>query len=983
VNWPRRHRSNTMTSEANTEDDLEVDPGSNLKMAEDSGLEADSITDQDRDQDEHEQAKIEAWLDEHPEFFQEYLIRKGTRCMVDSWLVAHALPPGITTTLHNVEETDESADDDVNTSTGTWSNDSCGNQKTQQLTAEQQQQQQEVNNGAGQPAALTPSQQAVAAASNRSISGSGSKNSSGSGTPVRKISAHEFERGGLTKPLVTTVDGSPTFLSPNPPTNGDGVDSRGHALIRKRSRHDIKGLNETDLILELVKDICNDLDIKNLCHKILQNVGIITNADRCSLFIVQGEVGSESHCLVSDLFDVNVDSTVAEMSKKTEIRIPWGSGIVGMVAASGKSVNISDCYAEEKFNPEVDIKTGYKTRSMMCHPILDSHGEVIAVAQVINKGGQGPDAQVFGKEDESVVEKYLPFCGIGLKNAQLYERSQLEVKRNQVLLDLAGVIFQEQSTIDNMIHRILTHMLSLIRCERAMLLLVHQGSQGTFSRVFDLETLEIDLENGKGNDDFSTRDGRFPVNAGITGFVAATKQTVNIPDAYSDKKFDPSVDGDPSVEGEQKFKHRTILCMPIMYSNKPNKVLGVFQLVNKFDNLPFTKNDENFVEAFAIFCGMGIHNVHMYEKTVLAMAKQQVTLEVLSYHATAALEEAQKLARQKIPSAAALQLHSFTFDDFGLENDEMLQAALRMFIDLDFLGRFHIDYLTLCRFLSSIKKNYRDVTYHNWRHAFNVAQMMFATITATQWWKKLGEIECLALIVACLCHDLDHRGTNNSFQVKADSNIAQLYSTSTMEHHHFDQCVMIMNSKGNRILDNMSQDDYKRVIVCIEDAILATDLAVYFRRRQDTFDLIESNAVDFFNDHHRSLARGLLMTACDLGAITKPWPTQKRVALLVADEFFYQGDLEKTQLKVDPIDMMNREKKDKLPTMQVGFIDNICSPVYKAFASMSDRLEPMLAGCNKNREKWTELAKKGPSAWELLTEDEDDDDDELFEDSRS
>ena len=71
--------------------------------------------------------------------------------------------------------------------------------------------------------------------------------------------------------------------------------------------------------------------------------------------------------------------------------------------------------------------------------------------------------------------------------------------------------------------------------------------------------------------------------------------------------------------------------MPIMYSNKPNKVLGVFQLVNKFDDLPFTRNDENFVEAFAIFCGMGIHNVHMYEKTVLAMAKQQVTLEVLRY----------------------------------------------------------------------------------------------------------------------------------------------------------------------------------------------------------------------------------------------------------------------------------------------------------------------------------------------------------------
>ena len=69
--------------------------------------------------------------------------------------------------------------------------------------------------------------------------------------------------------------------------------------------------------------------------------------------------------------------------------------------------------------------------------------------------------------------------------------------------------------------------------------------------------------------------------------------------------------------------------MPIKYSGKHNRVLGVFQLVNKFDDLPFTKNDENFVEAFAIFCGMGIQNVRMYEKTVVAMAKQQVTLEVL------------------------------------------------------------------------------------------------------------------------------------------------------------------------------------------------------------------------------------------------------------------------------------------------------------------------------------------------------------------
>lgn len=81
--------------------------------------------------------------------------------------------------------------------------------------------------------------------------------------------------------------------------------------------------------------------------------------------------------------------------------------------------------------------------------------------------------------------------------------------------------------------------------------------------------------------------------------------------------------------------------MPIKNSN--GQIIGVIQLINKFNDLPFTKNDENFVEAFAIFCGMGINNTHMYEKAVVAIAKQNVTLEVLSYHATASLEDAQKL----------------------------------------------------------------------------------------------------------------------------------------------------------------------------------------------------------------------------------------------------------------------------------------------------------------------------------------------------
>ena len=89
----------------------------------------------------------------------------------------------------------------------------------------------------------------------------------------------------------------------------------------------------------------------------------------------------------------------------------------------------------------------------------------------------------------------------------------------------------------------------------------------------------------------------------------------------------------------------------------------------------------------------------------------------------------------------------------------------------------------------------------------------------------------------------------------------------------------------------------------------------------------------------------------------------------MADEFFYQGDLEKSHLQVEPVDMMHRAKKNELPAMQVDFIDTICSPVYVAFAKMSDRLNPLLEGCQKNRQKWIELAGQN-QAWDELTEDE-------------
>lgn len=96
-----------------------------------------------------------------------------------------------------------------------------------------------------------------AAAGNSSAANRGGAGGSGATTPVRKISAHEFERGGLLKPIVNTIDGTPTFLSVSPGDNGQPAGPQGGTTAnstrpQRRSRHELRHLDEKDLIFELV-----------------------------------------------------------------------------------------------------------------------------------------------------------------------------------------------------------------------------------------------------------------------------------------------------------------------------------------------------------------------------------------------------------------------------------------------------------------------------------------------------------------------------------------------------------------------------------------------------------------------------------------------------------------------------------------------------------------------------------------------------------
>ncbi|XP_054716630.1 cGMP-specific 3',5'-cyclic phosphodiesterase-like isoform X2 [Uloborus diversus] len=589
------------------------------------------------------------------------------------------------------------------------------------------------------------------------------------------------------------------------------------------------------------------------------------------------------------------------------------------------------------------------------------------------------------KRIQKVFRKYLTFCGIGVQNAQLFEMSVREFKRNQLLLSLTKSIFEETICLDQLINKIMVTAEELLQCEKCRVYLVDtehndqlfyqrldQASEDRsstlplifkpkkfsrpqdviFTTIFELRRDEQEIRRPSLKDILNHE----AAHVHFARHVVATEQTYNWSGTDDEIKAvrSSNISAVPSDFPSDKLRSR-VLSIPIC--SRDNKVIGVAQLVNKSKGQVFTECDISTLEAFSMFCGLGIYNTQMYENVTKLMAKQKVALEVLSYHASSSLEETKRLMQTSIPSAEKFKLYSFDFSDFRLNDDDTCQAAIRMFMELDLIHKFRIPYQVMCRWILSVKKNYRPVIYHNWRHALNVAQTIFAMLMTGQMQEMMSDMEMMALLVACLSHDLDHRGTNNSFQTKIESPLAILYSTSTMEHHHFDQCVMILNSEGNNIFQSLSPEEYKTIISIVESAILSTDLALYFKKKDAFLKLVKSGSPDWNNLQNRELLRGMMMTACDVSAITKPWEVQKKVAELVAGEFFQQGDLEKERLKEQPIAMMDREKKDELPVMQVDFIDCICLPVYEALTDVQPALSPLLDGCLENRKHWQGLAE--------------------------
>ncbi|ELW63297.1 cAMP and cAMP-inhibited cGMP 3',5'-cyclic phosphodiesterase 10A [Tupaia chinensis] len=489
-----------------------------------------------------------------------------------------------------------------------------------------------------------------------------------------------------------------------------------------------------------------------------------------------------------------------------------------------------------------------------------------------------------------------------------------QTELNDFLLDVSKTYFDNIVAIDSLLEHIMIYAKNLVNADRCALFQVDHKNKELYSDLFDIG------EEKEGKPVFKkTKEIRFSIEKGIAGQVARTGEVLNIPDAYADPRFNREVD---LYTG---YTTRNILCMPIV---SRGSVIGVVQMVNKISGSAFSKTDENNFKMFAVFCALALHCANMYHRIRHSECIYRVTMEKLSYHSICTAEEWQGLMHSTLPARLCKEIE---------------------FFDLE----------KLCRFIMSVKKNYRRVPYHNWKHAVTVAHCMYSILQTSR--ELFTDLERKGLLIACLCHDLDHRGFSNSYLQKFDHPLAALYSTSTMEQHHFSQTVSILQLEGHNIFSALSSSEYEQVLEIIRKAIIATDLALYFGNRKQLEEMYQAGSLNLNNQSHRDRVIGLMMTACDLCSVTKLWPVTKLTANDIYAEFWAEGD-EMKKLGIQPIPMMDRDKKDEVPQGQLGFYNAVAIPCYTTLTQILPPTEPLLKACRDNLNQWEKVIRGEASA---------------------
>ncbi|XP_077312298.1 high affinity cGMP-specific 3',5'-cyclic phosphodiesterase 9A [Lithobates pipiens] len=294
-----------------------------------------------------------------------------------------------------------------------------------------------------------------------------------------------------------------------------------------------------------------------------------------------------------------------------------------------------------------------------------------------------------------------------------------------------------------------------------------------------------------------------------------------------------------------------------------------------------------------------------------------------------------------------------TFDVWRWEYNEMLSCLEFMYHELGLVREFNMNPITLKRWLLCIQENYRNNPFHNFRHCFCVTQMMYGMIHLCQLQERMTLLQLGALMTAAVCHDLDHPGYNNTYQINAHTELAIRYNdVSPLENHHCAVAFQILAQPENNIFSNVTPEAFKQIRQAIICLILATDMAKHG-------DILESfrqtvSNFDFSNEDHVKTLQMMLIKCCDISNEVRPSEVAEPWVDCLLEEYFMQSDREKMEgLPVTPF--MDRDTVTK-PKAQIGFIKFVLLPLFETMMKLFPQIEEaMVRPLQEARDHYEEL----------------------------
>jgi adenylate cyclase len=301
--------------------------------------------------------------------------------------------------------------------------------------------------------------------------------------------------------------------------------------------------------------------------------------------ITTGTIGAERGTIfLNDSSTGELYSRIAQGNFRREIRILNNKGVAGWVFTRNEGTIIHDAYKDDRFNKAVDVRTGFRTKSILCAPLRTVSGEKIGVSQILNK----VDGE-FDEDDLELLQAMTEQAAIAIQGNIIVEQVEAARKQELEFLDVVSQVSSELE-LTPLLQKIISTISTMLDCERATLF------------INDEKTNELYTEVGEGLDEKSVI--RFPNHLGIAGTVFTSAKPVNIPHAYADLRFNPSFDK------QTGFFTRSILCMPVF--NKEGKTIGVSQVLNKRGG-SFNEEDEKRLAAFTSQISMGIENAKLFD----------------------------------------------------------------------------------------------------------------------------------------------------------------------------------------------------------------------------------------------------------------------------------------------------------------------------------------------------------------------------------